>query len=215
VSKVIATASERQYVAVVHLRPDQLLGDTPYATVRVRATSQAAAAARAPVTVEQFDYQPDDGVLLALGEGWHEPELQPATGLTWRWTSRRAAVRVHRRPGTTVELVLSGDVPRARLAKSSRIRIVSAGRVLEEYAALPAFSRRVAIRSDPSDACDVDITIESNFSFVPHDLGQSADRRELALRVLDLHVDPLSPSRQSGSRSSVAGRAAFPSDSLR
>ena len=111
VSSVFANAQDRHYVAVVHLEADQLVGDTPYATVTVRSTPLTATAGVVPVTVEQFDYQPDEGVLFAFASGWHEPEFRPDTGATWRWASRRAKVRIHRPPGTTVELRLSGDVP--------------------------------------------------------------------------------------------------------
>jgi hypothetical protein len=195
VSSVVANAQDRHYLAVVHLRADQLVGDTPYATVTIRSTPLAATAGVVPVTVEQFDYQPEEGVVAAFASGWHEPELQPGTGITWRWASRRTTVHVHRRPGTTIEIKLSGDVPKTRGARSAQIRVVGAGRVLDRFAAAPAFSRRIAIPSAASDASDVDIILESTFSFVPHDEGQSADRRDLAFRVFDLNVDAVTWSK--------------------
>ncbi len=188
VSSSFANAQNRHYVALVHLRADQLVGDLPYATVTIRSAPLRATSGVVPATVEQFDYQPSEGVLFAFASGWHEPELRPSTGITWRWASRRATLRVHRPPGTTVELKLSGDVPKTRHAKSAQIRVVSAGRVLDAFAAAPAFSRRIAIPSTTSDASDVDIILESTFSFVPHAEGQSADRRELAFRVFDLNI---------------------------
>jgi hypothetical protein len=195
VSTVFANAQDRRYVAAVHLRADQLAGDTPYATVTIRSTSLSAPAAVVPVTVEQFDYQPEEGVLFALAGGWHEPEQEPGTGLTWRWASRRATVRVHRRPGTTVELTLSGDVPTMSRARSAQIRVISGGRELDAFAGAPAFLRRVEVPSAPSDACDVEILIESTFSFVPYEEGESADRRELAFRAFNLDVLPLTESK--------------------
>jgi hypothetical protein len=195
VTSVVANAQERHYVLMAHLRHDQLKGDTPYATVTIRSTSLAATAGVVPVSVEQFDYQPDEGVLFAFASGWHEPELRPGTGITWRWASRRATVRVHRRPGTAVELRLSGDVPATRRARSAEIRVTSADDVLDAFAGAPAFSRRVAVPGSASDACDIDIIVDSTFSFVPYDEGQRADRRELAFRAFDLGVDPLTVSR--------------------
>jgi hypothetical protein len=191
VSSVFANAKERHYRALVHLRPDQLEGDGPYATVTIRSTSSAATRGVIPVTVEQFDYQPDDGVLFTFASGWQEPELRRRTGLTWRWASRRATVLVHRRPGTQVELKVSGDTPASRRAGSARIRLVSGERVLDGFAGGSAFSRRVIVPSVASDACDVEIAIESTSWFVPYDTGESADRRELAIRVFDLEVNPL------------------------
>jgi hypothetical protein len=195
VSTVDANAQERHYVAVVHLRPDQLAGDTPYAPVIIRSMPFPQTASVVPVTIEQFDYQPDEGVLFAFASGWHEPELRPGTAITWRWASRRAMVRVHRRPGTAVELTLSGDMPVTRRARSARIRVVSGGRELDVFTATPGFVRRVALPSAPSDDCDAEIAIESTFSFVPHDGGRSPDRRELAFRVFNLDVLPLPESK--------------------
>lgn len=191
VHRVVANARDRHYVAFLHLPADQLKGDTPYATVSIRSTPLAATAGAVAVTVEQFDYQPEEGVLSALISGWYEPEQQPGTSVTWRWAGRRATVRLHRRPGTTVELEFSGDVPRTRRARSARIRVTGGGRVLDAFAATPAFSRRIVIPGDAADPSDLDITIESTFSFVPNDEGESDDRRELAFRVFDLDVSPV------------------------
>jgi hypothetical protein len=37
--------------------------------------------------LEQFGLQPLDAVQFAFAEGWHEDELQPRTGLRWRWSA--------------------------------------------------------------------------------------------------------------------------------
>jgi hypothetical protein len=104
-------------------------------------------------------------------------------------------VRVHRPPGTAVELTLSGDMPLTRRARSAQIRVVSGGRELDAFAGTPGFVRRVKLPSAASDDCDVEIAIESTFSFVPHDEGRSGDRRELAFREFNLDVLPLPESK--------------------
>src|SRR5581483_2314657 len=67
----------------------------PGAFVRaVRLPADGAGSARLVVTatppsriaIEQFDASASR-MLMAYGEGWHEPELVPATGLRWRWIS--------------------------------------------------------------------------------------------------------------------------------
>jgi hypothetical protein len=193
VSTLFASTHKRDYAAIVHLRPDQLAGETPYATVTIRSRSIAETSRVVAVDVEHFDYQPEEGVVFALDSGWHEPEI--SNGVTWRWASRQSTVRVHRTPGTAIEIRLSGDLPKIRRAKSTRIRVVSAGRVLDEFAAAPRFSRRIAVPSDTSTDCDVTISIASTFSFVPNHEGRSADRRELAFRTFDLDVRPLTASK--------------------
>jgi hypothetical protein len=191
VSSVVATPQDRHYVEVVHLPADQLAGDSRYATVTIRSAPLAATAGRViPVTVEQFDYQPDEGVLFAFASGWHEPELRPATGVTWRWAGPRAKLRVHRRPCASVQLHLSGDMPAIRGARSAQIRIVSGGHELDRFAGVPGFDRWITLPAGGLDDCDVDVDIASSFSFVPHDTGRSADRRELAFRVFSLDALP-------------------------
>lgn len=192
VSTVFANAQHRQYVAIVHLHPDQLSGAGTYATATIRSAPLTATDEPVPVTVEHFDYQPTEGMLFAFGSGWHEPELQTATGQTWRWASRRATLFVHRQPGTAVELKMSGGLPPMRRGKMQRLTVTSAGLVLDTFVTRSAFSRHIILPDATSaDACDVEITFESSAWMTPADEDRSADRRELAFRVFDLDARPL------------------------
>ncbi len=195
VSSAFASARERHYRALVHLRPNQLAGDTPYATVTIRSSPVAATTRVIPVTVEHFDYQPGDGALFSFSSGWHEPELRPRSGLTWRWATRRASVLIHRPSGTPAELVLAGDAPMPRGLAAGVIRVTSGTRILDAFPEGPAFSRRVVIPGDVSADCDVSVTITSSSWFVPRDVGQSDDRRELAFRAFAVEVNPLNASK--------------------
>ena len=47
----------------------------------------------ARVAVEQFDAS-STRPLFGFGDGWHEQEFNPRTGLRWRWLSQRGAVHV-------------------------------------------------------------------------------------------------------------------------
>jgi len=44
------------------------------------------------------------------------------------------------------------------------------------------------------DDGEEEIVFESTFAYVPHDGGRSPDRRELAFRIFDLDVVPLTKS---------------------
>ncbi|MBI2221494.1 MAG: DUF2029 domain-containing protein [Acidobacteria bacterium] len=187
---LFANARERHYRALVHLRPDQLAGNGPYATVSIRSAPDTATDQFIPVTVEHFDYQPDDGTLFTFASGWHEPELDRRTGRTWRWASRRATMLVHRRPGTEIEFELSGSTPRARHADTAEIQLVSGNRVLARLSGGLQFSRRVVVPSDVSQSCDIEVAIESASWFVPYETGESADQRELAVQVFHVETGP-------------------------
>ena len=61
--------------------------------------------------VEQFDLQPLDGVMVAYDTGWHEAEFDPMRGLSWRWASDAATLRVWS-GGQDVEVTLRAESPR-------------------------------------------------------------------------------------------------------
>jgi hypothetical protein len=194
VSSVTANPRERSYMTVMHLRPEQLQGDGPYATITIRSKALDGSDSPVPVTVEQFDYQPVDGMLLARTSGWHEPELLVQTGETWRWASRHATLLVHRGSGAEVALTMIGDMPPLRRGASPQIRVSSAGRVLDRFVTRTPFSRQIIIPGATSpDTCDVEITFDSTAWMVPADEYRSADRRELAFRLFDLDLGPLPP----------------------
>jgi hypothetical protein len=188
VKGVSVSPEARHYAALIHLSPGQLQGEGPYATVIIRSTALVATEKPVPVTVEQFDYQPDTGTLFAFAAGWHEPELEPRSGETWRWASRQATLLIHRPHGTAVALDFSGGVPRHRRVVSSRIEVSAAGRVVDAF--IPGssrFSRRIDVPVD-AETCDIQITFDSNAALVPLALKQSADARELAFRAFDLEL---------------------------
>jgi hypothetical protein len=90
-----------------HLPAGHLAGTGPYATLEVVADSPAS---RARVTIDQFDAQPDGSLLYGFDSGWYELELDPRTGQSWRWTDRRASLRIH--PGDRDVIVrLDADRP--------------------------------------------------------------------------------------------------------
>jgi hypothetical protein len=161
VMSVQASAEDRHYAALVHLSPSELQGDGPYATVTIRSAPLTTADRPIPVTVEQFDYQPTHGTLFAFTSGWHEPELQPRNGETWRWAARRATLLIHRPPGTAVVLNVSGGPPPHWRVESPRIEVTAAGRVVDSFTASSSrFSRRVNVPA--AEACDIEIAFDSS-----------------------------------------------------
>ena len=42
-----------------------------------------------PVSLEQFDLQPEGPVMFGFVDGWYEPEYNPKTAQAWRWISEQ------------------------------------------------------------------------------------------------------------------------------
>ncbi len=137
------------------------------------------------VAIEQFDAQPSGRVMFGFGEGWHEQEYDPATGVLWRWTSEKAVIRV-RAEGHAVALALRGEVEAASV---SRVVIRAGDRVVDEFEAPRIFGRTVLIPAEALSGQESTITIESNASYVPAEARwRSQDRRRLALKVVECVV---------------------------
>src|SRR4029077_4469943 len=92
----------------------------------------------ARVAVEQFDASARRP-LLGFGEGWQEPELNPSTGLRWRWLSERGA-RSARSPAAGVTLHLEGESPRTYFSRASHLVVRSGGRVVFDESLSADFS---------------------------------------------------------------------------
>jgi hypothetical protein len=164
------------FLRMLPLAAGALLGSGDYATITVRAEG-------ASVAVEQFDVQSRDRVVFGYGEGWHEQEYNPSTGVRWRWTSQRATLRV-RAGGQRLLLRLTGEPPPSRVfSRTSRVRVKAADRLLVESTVSGPFSIQTAIPSDLLDG-ESSIVIESDADYVPAEQAwRSRDRRRLALRV--------------------------------
>src|SRR5260370_8575659 len=80
------------FLKFVSLPLAQRAADAPeYDTLSVTTT------AGAKVAIEQFDAS-STRPLLGFGDGWQEQELNPRTGLRWRWLSERAQLNLPSRP---------------------------------------------------------------------------------------------------------------------
>ena len=155
-----------------------LSGPNAYATLHVASDSRQLA-------IEQFDAQPRGRVMFGFGEGWHEQEYNPATGLLWRWTSDRAVIRV-RAEGHAVALTLRGEI---EAASTSHILVRAGERVVAEFEAERTFGRTVIIPSQAVSETESAITIESSASYVPAERRwRSQDRRRLGLKLFECRI---------------------------
>jgi hypothetical protein len=138
-------------------------------------TVQAAAGSR--VAIEQFDVS-SERPIFGFGDGWHEQEFNPRTGLRWRWLSERGELRV-RTPTPRLTLHLEGESPRTYFSRGSRLVVRSGDRVVFDATLSDDFSLNVPI-ANAGDA----IVLETDQVYAPADRSRrSADRRHLGLRI--------------------------------
>jgi hypothetical protein len=167
-----------------------LSGGRGYAALDIRATSTSGATTVPRTSVEQFDLQDEGSVVFGFGEGWHEPEYNPATGALWRWTSERAVVRV-RHHGEALTLRIRGESPLRYFEVAPTVVVRAGSRVLGRYTPSEDFDWTIAIPASTLDAPDGQIVIETDHMFVPADersLRRSADPRRLGLRIYGVTV---------------------------
>jgi hypothetical protein len=173
------------FLRAVQLPSDLMAPGDPraYATVAVEAS------AGSRVAIEQFDASAERS-LVGFGDGWHEQELNPRTGLRWRWLSERAELQVRRpAPASRLSLHLEGESPRRYFPRGSRLVVRSADRVLFDEVLSDDFSRDI-----PIDDAGPSIVLETDQVFAPADRGWrgSADRRHLGLRIFRCELRPAS-----------------------
>jgi len=136
------------------------------------------------VGVEQFDVSSARPV-MGYGEGWHEQEFNPRTGLRWRWLSEKGELRL-RMPAPRATLHLEGESPLTYFSRGSRLVIRSSDRVVYDKSLTAEFSVNV-----PIDAATETISLETDQVFSPAERSsRSADRRHLGLRIFKCELRP-------------------------
>jgi hypothetical protein len=157
-------------------------GEGGYAPVTVTSDSPELA-------IEQFDAQPAGRVVYGFGDGWNEQEYNPTTGVLWRWSSDRAAIRV-RAEGNGLALTLRGEI---EAASTSHVMVKAGDTVAAAFDVERTFSRTVIIPRALLSAPETVLTIESSASYVPaRTRWRSGDQRTLGLKLVECALSPIS-----------------------
>ncbi len=168
--------------------PAGALGGEGYAELRLRASDLSGAGAGVDVALEQFDAQSGRRPVVALGQGWHEPELEPDTGQRWRWTRQRAVMTV-RNFGRDVVLAIKADDPTRTLGRAVTVQVRAAGRLIATHRFDHDIDWHVPIASDVIGRSQGGVTLITEAAVTPDQTRGKGDKRELALRVFDLDVE--------------------------
>ena len=160
-------------------QPDFGPGDYSAMTVTV--------APAASVAIEQFDAS-RERPLLGFGEGWHEQEFNPRSGLRWRWLSERGELRIRpprtrlsddRRRMPALVLHVEGESPRMYFSRGSRLVVRSRDRTVFDRMLDDDFSLDV-----PIENAGETIVLETDQMYVPAERSRrTGDRRHLGLRI--------------------------------
>lgn len=175
------TAGDPAFLRFVEL-PAGLPGqEGSYATLSI-------AGPGAPAAIRQFDIQPSSRAVFGFGPGWHDEELDVATGLRWRWTSDRAVLRV-RAPMRSIRVRLRGESPLKYFDAPPTVTLSAGGRVIKRLQPSADWTWEVDIPADAVAASNGDVVIDTTQAFVPSETSGSPDMRRLGMRVFALDVE--------------------------
>ena len=149
---------------------------------------------RAHVALEQFDAAADRA-LFGFGEGWHEQEFNPRTGVRWRWLSERGAIHVMAIAAVAGDVVqrlplalhVDGESPTRYFSRPSTLTVRVGNRVLSSRQLSADFSLDVPIPADI--APDEPVVFETDQIYIPAERSRrTQDRRHLGLRIFNVGV---------------------------
>jgi hypothetical protein len=173
------------FLEFVNVAPGQLSGIGDYAALTVMATGN-------DVAIEQFDVQTAGQIVYGFGDGWNELEYDPATGKIWRWSSERAAIRLHAAP-QPLTLRLQGEFETS--ASTAHIVLRAGDRIVAERDVPRQFEATFVLPADliAADAETV-LTLETDQWYMPAERNwrPTNDRRHLGLRIFNCEIVPAS-----------------------
>jgi hypothetical protein len=187
------------FLEVVTLAPGVLRGHGGYARVEIKARDAAATTRAVDVAIEHFDVQSAGATLAGFDRGWHMPELDPSTGLAWRWTEGTADLIVEGF-GDDVELVVRGESPMRYFQRAPRVKIRAGGRELATLQPDADFEWIVPVPAAALAGGERRVTIATDKWFIPDEVQGNGDRRKLGLRIYSVESRPRSATASVASR---------------
>jgi hypothetical protein len=171
----------------VALPPGSLEFAAPYAQLAVRSEAADGSGRQIGIGLEQFDLQPPGVPMTGFDEGWQEPEYNPLTARSWRWTSERAVLWV--RPiGRDVTLTVAGESPLRYFDAAPTVALTVDANMVARFSPSSEFTQTIVLPAAALAAADGRVVIESDRHFVPAERDGSTDRRHLALRIWSVAV---------------------------
>jgi hypothetical protein len=178
-------ASPGFFLHVFDVPAGRLAGDGTFARLSIRSTAASGAAA-IPTAIEQFDLQNDSETVWGYDAGWNEAEYAPSLGV-WRWTSDRASVRIAG-PSRDRRITMWVESPLRYFDAPALVRALAGPTELASTVLGQSGQWSFDVPADALSASGGVITIETDQTFVPAEVGGGADQRRLGLRVFAFDV---------------------------
>lgn len=155
------------------------------------------------VAIEQFDVASRRRPTLGFGDGWHEHELNGATGVQWRWLSEKASL-TYVAPAAAV-LRITGESPLKYYPQASRLIVRTGSSVLHDARVADDFTIEVSV---PPALLPSTLSVETDQVHVPAERSWrgSADRRHLGLRIYSCELRPATVSGPGTAANSLPAR---------
>jgi hypothetical protein len=163
--------------------PEELAGDGTFARLEVSATW--AGQGPAPIELEQFDLQSIDGAMAAYDQGWWEPEYNPRTGQTWRWTSRESTLWLYN-PGRDLTLWISGEGPARYYGGPIEMTVLAGEQEIGRFTLDGDFTESLVVPAEPLSVSHGRVTLRVSQTHVPALRGRSSDQRELGVKIYNV-----------------------------
>ena len=158
-----------------------------YLPLEVTAHAADLSGAMVPVGLEQFDLQGAGVPMVGVESGWQEPEYNPLTYVSWRWTTERATLWV--RPiGRDVTLTFSGESPLKYYDAAPNVSVSVGGASVARFTPAADFTQEIVLPAAALAAAEGRVVIESDKWFVPGERDGGGDKRHLALRIYSYTV---------------------------
>jgi hypothetical protein len=158
-----------------------------YARLRVSARAVVPGRPTPEIAIRQFDVQSLARPVMGFAEGWHEAEANPATGLSWRWTSERSVLRIAS-PAVSLSLILRGESPLKYFDAPPTVRITAGEMLLAEYRPTGDFEWRISVPAAALARSGGTIVITTDKVYLPGQAEGTADARRLGLRVFACEI---------------------------
>jgi hypothetical protein len=182
--------SAPSFLKFIPLASGALASAAPWCVLDIQATAPGGANSEV-VAIDQFDLQGLETPMLGFAEGWQEPEYAPLQGVSWRWASERAVLRMSS-TDRDLELQIVGESPRRYFDRPSRVVATAGGTELWNSDAGSDFAWSFRVPAAALKSSGGAITIETDQFFRPADRGQGADKRALGLRIYLVKLRPAS-----------------------
>jgi hypothetical protein len=161
-------------------------GSGDFAHLQIAARSVDPGRPTPSVAIRQFDIQEAGTLIYGFGDGWHEEEYEPATGLRWRWSSDRSMIRVA--PAAAVTLTFRGESPLKYVDRVPTVRVTAGDRTVAQLSPADDFVWTVTVPRETVEAARGAIALETDRVYLPGPAEGTRDTRRLGLRLFEVRV---------------------------